>query len=239
MSQQVVAIEEALAFLGPALAKREELREPPPPGAVLWIGKDIGRTIGKDEPGAGRKLEACFLGRLMRPYHAGDRVAVGNADADEAELLSRGPPVPPDGKRRAGTRNWWRRQTRHRQAWRLPASREQSLQEPARPRRLAAVKPLAIEPGPQAVAAFDPEIIARQGRFPWRRATIPWRCAQGLPQQRLHAVRGASESAPAAHPGLRPWLQSALAVRTDGPVSPDQGCPDREKPLSRVLRRGP
>src|SRR5271156_2898756 len=37
------------------------------------------------------------------------------------------------------------------------------MQEPAWRRRFAAVKTLAIEPDPQAVAAFDAKIVARQG----------------------------------------------------------------------------
>src|ERR1700674_2656672 len=37
------------------------------------------------------------------------------------------------------------------------------MQEPARRSGFAVIKALAVEPGPQALAAFDAEIIARQG----------------------------------------------------------------------------
>src|SRR5580693_5488974 len=42
------------------------------------------------------------------------------------------------------------------------ASPEQPMQEPARLRGFAAVQAFAVEPGAQAVAAFDAEVIARQ-----------------------------------------------------------------------------
>src|ERR1700730_9315372 len=37
------------------------------------------------------------------------------------------------------------------------------MQEPARRSGFAVIKALAVEPGPQALAAFDAEIIARRG----------------------------------------------------------------------------
>jgi hypothetical protein len=87
LGQKIVAIEQAFALFGATLAEREESREPAPGGAVLRIGEDVGRTIGKDEPGAGGEFQACFLCGLMGTYDARDRIAVGNADPSQPKGL--------------------------------------------------------------------------------------------------------------------------------------------------------
>jgi len=84
---EIVAIEQTLALVGAALAQREEPGKPSPGGAILRIGEDVGRAVGKHEPGAGSKFQARFLGLLMGAHHAGDRIAIGDTKARKAELL--------------------------------------------------------------------------------------------------------------------------------------------------------
>ena len=102
-------------FSARRLPTREQAREPAPGGAVLRIGEDVRRAVGEDEPRADRDLQldplvavGVFLqGGGMRPHDAGNGVAIGDAEAGEAELAWRARPALPDARRRAGRKNWW------------------------------------------------------------------------------------------------------------------------------------
>src|SRR4029077_1981726 len=89
----------ALRLLAAALAGREQARQAPPRGAVLRIGEDVGRAVGKAEARADRELERRQLGlrplvvlmlvelleRAVGTHHAGHAVAVRDADAGKPE----------------------------------------------------------------------------------------------------------------------------------------------------------
>ena len=90
MLQKVAQIERAFALFGAAIAGREQAREPAPSMARLRIGDDVARAVRKDQTGARDELEILrnlnpfFLQALdgdLRPHHARDGVAIGNADA--------------------------------------------------------------------------------------------------------------------------------------------------------------
>ena len=83
--EQVGQVEDTIALLGAPLAEREEPRQSSPGGTVRRIGEDIGRAIGEDEPRADRKLQLALLRHHMGAHHAGDRIAVGDADPGMAE----------------------------------------------------------------------------------------------------------------------------------------------------------
>ena len=87
MLDQIVEEQDAVALLGAALADGEELGEAAPGGAVLGVGEDIGGAVGEHEAGADRELHTLLLRDRVRPNHAGDGVAVGDAKAGEPELL--------------------------------------------------------------------------------------------------------------------------------------------------------
>jgi hypothetical protein len=85
MGQEIVAMENARAFFGAALAQREESGKPAPGGAIPRIGENVGGAVGKDEAGAGGKFHSRVLGGLMGAHHAGDGIAISNADSREIE----------------------------------------------------------------------------------------------------------------------------------------------------------
>ena len=87
MREQIVEEQRAGALLGAALAEREQAGEPRPAGAVLRIGENVGSSIGEDEPRADGEPDAMLLRRLVRAHDACDRIAVGDAEAREPELL--------------------------------------------------------------------------------------------------------------------------------------------------------
>ncbi len=90
MREKVVALEQAFALAGAALAQRQEPDEPPPGGAILRISENVRRAVGEHEPRAGGEGQAGVLGSLMGTHHAGDRIAVGNAEPRKAKLLGAG-----------------------------------------------------------------------------------------------------------------------------------------------------
>ena len=88
MGEEVVAADEAFALPGAALAEGEKPRQPAPCGAAFGKGENVRRAVAEHEPRAGREGEARFLRRLMGAHHAGDRIAVGDAEPGEAERLA-------------------------------------------------------------------------------------------------------------------------------------------------------
>ena len=94
MFEQIAQFEAAVAFLNTQIAKRQQPGQPPPAAPRRWIGDDVGRAIGKHQPCPDDQLEIDRLAgrsdgiaqRHMRLHHAGDGVAVGNADAGMAEF---------------------------------------------------------------------------------------------------------------------------------------------------------
>ena len=90
MFREIVEEERALAFRGAQIAARQQPRQPPVGGAVSRIGENIGRCVSEDEPRAGRDMQlmhdiGIVAGIDMRPHDAGQRIAVGDADAFQAE----------------------------------------------------------------------------------------------------------------------------------------------------------
>ncbi len=89
MLEQVVELQDAVAFLGAQIAAGEQAAELCPAGAVARIGQDVGRAVGKDEARAGMVAQRQLLLALdqMGAHHAGHRVAVGEAEPGEAGML--------------------------------------------------------------------------------------------------------------------------------------------------------
>ena len=92
--QQIVDVENALGFLAAAFPDGEQAGQPAPGAPVLRIGEDVRRAVGENQPRAGRDLQldplvavGVFLqGGGMRPHDAGNRIAVGNAEAGDAQF---------------------------------------------------------------------------------------------------------------------------------------------------------
>ena len=78
-------VEVALALLGAAVAEGEQAAEAAIGGAVGRPGDDVGRPVAEDEAAADGIGEASRLRRAMAADDAGERVAVGDGDAGEAE----------------------------------------------------------------------------------------------------------------------------------------------------------
>ncbi len=78
MRQQVVEIKSAGAFLGAQITESEQAGESSPPGAIAWIGEDVGRAVGKHEPCAGMIAQWQVLLALcqMCAHHAGNGIAI-------------------------------------------------------------------------------------------------------------------------------------------------------------------
>ena len=78
--------------------------------AVLRIGQDVRRAVAEHQPRADQQAWAAsaqLLPGFIGAHHAGQGVAVGDADGGMAQLP---PPVRRirlDARRRAGRRNWW------------------------------------------------------------------------------------------------------------------------------------
>ena len=88
MIEQIIAIEDATAFLRAQVAAREQPAEPPPGRAVARIGEDVGSAVGKDEARAGMVGERQLFFALdeMGAHHAGDRIAIAQPDAVEFDM---------------------------------------------------------------------------------------------------------------------------------------------------------
>ena len=84
------------------------------------VGRAVGRiagrleAVGGDEPRADQQADLVLLGRPMRPHHAGQRIAVGDADGGKPQLRRLLRPSRARARPRAGTRSWWRRPARRR-----------------------------------------------------------------------------------------------------------------------------
>src|SRR5579863_3684666 len=88
--KKIVEIEKAFALLGPEIAGRQQTREPPVTGAILRIGENIRRAVGKDEPRARRDAQGAdvlfvLARKNMGAHHTGERIAVGDADSMKLE----------------------------------------------------------------------------------------------------------------------------------------------------------
>ena len=75
----------ALAFLGAEIAGGEEPAEPSVGGAVGRPDGDVGRAVAEGEAAADGVAGAGGLGGEMAAHDAGERVAVGDRKAGEAE----------------------------------------------------------------------------------------------------------------------------------------------------------
>ena len=87
MCDQIVERENAFTLFAAQIAEREQAREPAPAGAVARISKDVRRAVGKGEPHAGvidQRQALLALGQMCAD-HAGDRIAIGEADAGKPD----------------------------------------------------------------------------------------------------------------------------------------------------------
>ena len=77
--------EMALPLDGAAVAGGEQAAQP---AVGLAVGRIAGRleAVRRDEPGADQQPDLVLLGRPMRPHHAGQRIAVGDADGGKPQL---------------------------------------------------------------------------------------------------------------------------------------------------------
>jgi hypothetical protein len=87
--EQILEKQYAVALLGAQVAASEQAAEPAPSGAVARIGENVRRAVGEHETRAGMIVQAKLLLALgkMRTHHAGDRVAVGEAEPRKPDLL--------------------------------------------------------------------------------------------------------------------------------------------------------
>ena len=120
--KQVVDEENAFAFIGAAFADGQQARQPSPGLPVLRIGEDVGRAVGEYEPRADGEFQfrlvhsmlgiqfANFFIQLLRlhvrPHHAGNRIAVGDADPGQAQKLCLLDQILAGGMRHAKRKNW-------------------------------------------------------------------------------------------------------------------------------------
>ena len=78
MLDQILQIKQAIAFLGPQIAAREQAAEFCPPGAIARVGENVRRAVAKYEPRTGmitqRKLGLAF--GQMRAHDARHGVAI-------------------------------------------------------------------------------------------------------------------------------------------------------------------
>ena len=90
MRRDVVEAQLAFAFLGAHLAEAEQPRQPPIAVAVDRVERAGYGRIGEIEPAADQRLHPDVRARAVHPHHAGQRVAVGDADRIIAEQQRRG-----------------------------------------------------------------------------------------------------------------------------------------------------
>jgi hypothetical protein len=99
--EQVVEKQDAFGLVAAALADGQQSGEAAPCRAVLRIGQNVGRAVGKHEPRADDELQLRMIGLALiiqppdflvelrggRPgtHHARNAVAVRDADTGEAE----------------------------------------------------------------------------------------------------------------------------------------------------------
>jgi hypothetical protein len=143
----------AFAFLGGEIAGGEQAAEPAVSGAVGRIGEHL-ETVGRDEAGADHELDVAVLGFVIGAHHAGERIAVGDADGDLAKLVGGLDHLPRmrraaqkrevGGHCQFGVRAHLLSHAKKRTQ--TTRSRKQSMHEPARRNGLALVQSLAVEP---------------------------------------------------------------------------------------------
>ena len=88
MVEQIIEIKDAVAFLCPQVAAREQAAEPAPGRAVAWIGQNVRRAVGKDEARAGMIGERQILLALdeVGAHDAGNRIAVAEPETFESDM---------------------------------------------------------------------------------------------------------------------------------------------------------
>ena len=95
MVEEVGQGDVALSLSGAAVAERQQPRQPAIGGAIHRIGQDVGRAVREDEAGPDGEAEAvlggnALLDETIGPHDAGQRVAVGDADAGMADRMGLG-----------------------------------------------------------------------------------------------------------------------------------------------------
>ena len=89
MVQQIAEKQRAGAFFGTGIADRKQPGEAAIGLPIHRIGKNIGRAIGEDQPGAGDHSKIILrrnaqFGIGIGSDHPGERITVGDADPHEA-----------------------------------------------------------------------------------------------------------------------------------------------------------
>ena len=77
----------AFALGRAALAQTEQFAEISIGLAVLWPDQNVGSSIHEHQPAAGGEPDAGLLCRHMAAHNAGQRIAVGDGNAGEAQFL--------------------------------------------------------------------------------------------------------------------------------------------------------
>ena len=215
-SRRSSQIENAFGLVAAAFADGEQPRQPSPGGAVLRIGEDVRRAVGENEPRAGRDLQLCSSccrrhlprGGGMRAHDAGDRIAIGNAEAGQSEFdgvldqflrmraAAQEGEIGGDGELGIGGRRHIRGfGARFRLAQETDGycSCEHAVQEPGRRRTplRTSSKSLRGRARPARRRGSRPGNNRASAHGRARRATIPWRCARGLRHARPCSARAA------------------------------------------------
>ena len=88
--EKILQHQPAAAFFRADVACGQQAAEPAVGGAVLGVGEEVGRAVGEDEAGADEHAQAArgllvVAQEEVRAHDAGERVAVGDADAVEPQ----------------------------------------------------------------------------------------------------------------------------------------------------------
>lgn len=84
IGDDIIPIEMAFCFAGPALAERQQAAEPRISRSIGWIGQDR-HAVGEIETAADDQPDACRLCRFMRAHDAGKRIAIDDSERLDAE----------------------------------------------------------------------------------------------------------------------------------------------------------
>jgi hypothetical protein len=85
MGQEILPAQLALALLGPSLADGQQPGQPREGLAVGRVAKQARRAVREIQPTAGQSPDLQVLGRRPGAHHAGQGVAVGDADGGQAQ----------------------------------------------------------------------------------------------------------------------------------------------------------
>ncbi len=85
-AENVFECEMAFALWSFPVSRSEQAAEPAVSLPIDRIGDHL-ETVDRDQPGADQKFDGAVLGLVIGAHHAGERVAVGNADGDVAERV--------------------------------------------------------------------------------------------------------------------------------------------------------